>query len=476
MNSNKVLRIAGVVLGSVLALYFLRFSGNFANVNLLGGLLFLEILIACVWKYEQRFFPLTIVAFVWAGVAFPLHAAWTGGRWAVLATGAIVGFIVWIKKAHVQFSAFHLIALFCAGTAFVSATVSPIPQMAALKALSLFLLFLYGAGGARAAILGREERFFKGLLWGCELAVYGTAISYFGLGYRFWGNPNSLGTAMSIMAFPILFWGWFTSEPGPPRWRKLAVLLLCAYLVFFSLERAGMAAIVLVTLTFCFCLRQYKVLTKVMALALGMIAATGMVNPSVLNESAASVRDAVLYKGHKEEGVLGSRRSPWEETVSNVKEHPWFGTGYGTSLSREDTVVGFRTIASMADTSREHGSSYMTILEWVGLLGVVPFVVLVGLNGFHVLKVGLWLRRTGRVSHYSVPLAMVLFAGFIHANFEDWMFAVGSYPAIFFWSYSFILVDLLPPLAVRVPWQHNVVGHWPFSAEIASSRHNAPVH
>ncbi len=477
MNFDKVLRVAGVVLGSVLALYFLRFSvGNFANVTFLGGLLFLEVLIACVWKYEQRFFLLLIVAFVWAGVGIPLHAAWTAGRWAVLGTGAVVGFIIWIKKPHAHFSTFHLIALFCAASAFVSATVSPIPQMAALKALSLFLLFLYGSGGARVAIFGREERFFSGLLWGCEIAVYGTALAYFGLGYRFWGNPNALGTAMSIGAFPVLFWGWFTSEPGPPRWRRLAALLLCTCLVFFSLERAGMAAIVLVTLALCFCLRQYRVLMKVAVLALGLVAVTGMVNPGVLNESAASVRDAVLYKGHKEEGVLGSRRTPWEQTVSNVKEHPWFGTGYGTSLSGDDTVVGYRKYASTGDTSREHGSSYMTIVEWVGLAGVLPFVVLVALNGFHVLKVGLWLRRTGHVSHYSVPLAMVLFAGFIHANFEDWMFAVGSYPAIYFWSLSFILLDLLPPLAVRVPSQYRVVGRSPISAEIAGSRHNAPVH
>jgi O-antigen ligase len=471
MTTHRVLRIAGVVLGLLLALYFLRFSvGRFADVTFLGGLLFLEVLIACVWKYEERFFLLTIIAFVWAGVGIPLHGAWTAGRWAVLAAGAVVGFIVWIRKSHAQFSTFHLIALFCAGSAFVSATTSPLPQMAALKALSLFLLFLYGSGGARAAMFGREERFFKGLLWGGEVAVYGTALAYFGLSYRFWGNPNALGTAMSIGAFPILFWGWVTSEPGPARWRRLAALLLCTYLVFFSLERAGMAAIVLVTLAFCFCLRQYKVLMKGAMLAFGVVAVAGMVNPVALNESAISLRDAVLYKGHKEVGVLGSRRSPWDKTVSNIKEHPWFGTGYGTSLSGEDTVVGFRTTASTADTSREHGSSYMAIVEWVGLLGVLPFVVLVGLNAFHVLKVGLWLRRTGHASHYSVPLAMVLLAGFIHANFEDWMFAVGSYAAIYFWSLSFILLDLLPPHAVSVPLQENTTGHWPFSAEIAGSR------
>ena len=46
--------------------------------------------------------------------------------------------------------------------------------------------------------------------------------------------------------------------------------------------------------------------------------------------------DAVLYKGHKEEGVLGSRRTPWEKTGASIKEHPLFGTGYGTSPTGED--------------------------------------------------------------------------------------------------------------------------------------------
>jgi O-antigen ligase len=470
MTSDKILRGAAIFLGLLLAAYMLRSGiGRFANVTFLGGLLFLEILLACIWKYEQRFFLLTILAFVWAGVALPLQQAWTAARWAVLATGALVGLIVWIRKAHARFSAFHLVALFCAGSAFISATVSPLPQMAALKALSLFLLFLYGAGGARVAVFGREKRFFRGLLLGCEFIVYTTAIAYFGLGKPFWGNSNSLGAAMSMGAFPILFWGWFTSEPGLVRWRRLGAVLLCAFLSFFSLARAGMAAIGLVTIAFCFCLRQYKLLMKVALLTLGLVAAIGMVNPTVLSESATSVRDSVLYKGHKEEGVLGSRRTPWEKTVSSIKEHPWFGTGYGTSLT-EDTVVGFGKYSSTANTSREHGSSYMTIVEWVGLLGMLPFAALLALNGSQVAKVGLWLRRTGYASHYSVPLAMVLLAGFIHAAFEDWMFAVGSYPAIFFWSFSFILVDLLPPFAVRVPSQARVVARWPISPEIAGSR------
>ncbi len=93
------------------------------------------------------------------------------------------------------------------------------------------------------AVLGREDRFFHGLLWGSEIAVYVTAICYFGLGESIWGNPNSLGAAMSVGVFPILLWGWLTSDVPGVKFRRLAALLLCAYLVSFSMARAGMASV-----------------------------------------------------------------------------------------------------------------------------------------------------------------------------------------------------------------------------------------
>ncbi len=42
---------------------------------------------------------------------------------------------------------------------------------------------------------------------------------------------------------------------------------------------------------------------------------------------------------------------------------------------------------------------------------------------------------------------MVVLAGLVHANFEDWLFAVGAYPCVFFWVCAFVLVDLQPNAA-----------------------------
>jgi len=447
----KAMGWVGVLLGAGVLYLIYSHLQYFGNASFLGGILLLEIIIAAIWRYEERFFVLIMIAFVWAALNLPLQQAWRGGgRWIVLSAGAVVGAIVWMKSVRRPFGSMHLMAFFCVSAAFVSATVSPWVQMASLKALSLLLLFTYSSSGARLAVLGREDRFFRGLLWGCQLMVYFTAICYFGLGDSIWGNPNSLGAAMSIGLFPVLLWGWIISDRPREKLLRLAALLLCTYFVFFSMARAGMVSITLVTLILCFCLHKYDLLLKVGAMALVLVAIGGMLNPEALNKKLGDVTDAVLYKGHHEEGLLGSRTTPWEQTEASIKEHPWFGTGYGTAPTGEDPGVGFGIVASTAETAREHGSSYLTIAEWVGLLGLLPFVAILTMTGSNAWKVCVWTRRTGNPYHYSIPMAMVIVSGLIHAGFEDWLFAVGSYPCVYFWFFAFLLADFVPD-AVGVP-------------------------
>jgi O-antigen ligase len=446
MNDLKPIHWAGIVIGVGLVLYFFyHHLQYFGDISFLGGILLLEILIASLWKYDERFFVFLMVAFLWAGMHVPIQGAWTSGRWVVLAAGASIGYIIWTKNERRPFGSIHLIAFFCVCAAFVSATVSSYTKMASLKALSLALLFAYCCSGARLAVIGREERFIRGLVIGTEIAVYATAICYFGLGLPIWGNPNSLGAAMSIGCFPVLLWGWLTSEGLGRRFRRLTALLLCTYLVFFSMARAGLASLVVVTLVLCIGLRQYRLLTKAVALLLLVIAVTGMFSPETLDNSLGNLGDAVLYKGHKSEGLLASRRSPWETSIASIKEHPLFGTGYGTSPTGEDPGLAFGKFSSSSETVREHGSSYMTIAEWVGLLGVLPFLALLGLTIINLGRVCSWMRRTGELHNYAIPIAMIVLAGLVHANFEDWLFAIGSYPSVYFWVAAFMLADLAPP-------------------------------
>ncbi|HTR22898.1 MAG TPA: O-antigen ligase family protein [Terriglobales bacterium] len=457
----------GVTLGALLFFYaVLTHMQYFGSISFLGAVLLVEVVVVSLWKYERRFFLLLMIAFLWAGMNVPMQGAWTGGRWFVLSAGAMIGYIIWLRAPSRSLRTIHLLAFFCMGAALVSATVSPFVQMASYKAVSLCLLFLYCSSGARLGVIGREERFFRGLVLAGEIAVVATAVCYFVLGEQIWGNPNSLGAAMSIGVFPILLWGWFVSDSPGARLRRLSSLLLCSVLVIYSLARAGIVSIAVVTVVFCLCLHQYRLLAKIVGLTLALVAVIGMLAPQVLNKATNDLEDSVLYKNHREQGLFGSRQSPWEKSISAIKAHPLFGTGYGTSPSGEDPGLYFGKFASSAETAREHGSSYMTIMEWVGLLGVMPFLALVGHTLRNVWRVCGWMKRTLNFRHYSVPLAMVVLSGAIHANFEDWMFAVGAYPCVYFWVFAFLLADLLPPVAAaskvtvmaRPPMPIRVVG------------------
>jgi O-antigen ligase len=450
MNTANSLRTIVIVFAlCAVALLCLHYLSFFGNIAFLGGLVFLEIMVACLWNYDQSFFILLVISFCWAGMRLPLESAFILGRWGVLGAGAGVGFVIWMKVPRRQFGTIHLLAFFCICAAFASASVSLFVQMAMLKAFSLLLLFMYCSTGARLAVLHREEQFFRGLLWGAEIAVYFTALVSLGLGIALWGNPNSLGAVMSVAVFPFLFWGWRISEGGFVRLRRLVGLLLCTYLVIGSLARAGMIAIAAVTLVYCFCLREHKLLVKIFALVLVAVAVTGVVSPETLNRQLDNFKEAMIYKGHKDEGLMGSRRQPWEQTVDTIKTHPLFGTGYGTSPTGEDPGLNFGTFNSSSETAREHGSSYMTILEWVGLLGVVPFVLIIGNTARNFLKICFWMRRQREERHYAVPMAMLMLAGLIHAGFEDWMFAVGYYLCVFFWFFAFVLADYIPDESVE---------------------------
>ena len=426
----------------------------------LGGLIFLQGLLAALWKYQQRFFPVLVVAFLWAGMSVPFNTAWTAGRWAVLAMGSIVGFALYIRSEHPRFSTFHMVAMFTVLAALVSAAVSSFPMLSFMKALSLLLLFLYASTGARLALSGREEKFFPRLLFFVEIVVYASAFAYLVLRRPIYGNPNSLGAIMGVVAVPLLFWGVLTVEGKTRQRRAIFVFMLSIGLLFYSQARAGMLAAVVSCCLTCIALRRYRLLIKgIAAFVVMAILAVGL-TPSEqaedmpLRREGSSLATTFLYKGHEEGGLMQSRLSPWDTTVSVIQQHPWFGSGFGARVNSSDDDVAIGEFSTVSAATREHGNSYLAILEGVGLLGVLPFAALIIMFAVKLGGVFAWLRRTGNFRHYVVPVTMVLTAGLIHAGFEDWLFAVGYYLSVFFWVLAFSFLDLLPaaaPAAVYRP-------------------------
>jgi O-antigen ligase len=420
--------------------------GSFTDPVRIAGLIFLEGLMVIAWRFERRFFPLLLLIFLASGTDVPAVSVWSNLRWAVLAFGSIAGMVLYLKNYRCSFGIFHLCAVVCCITASTSAMFSNSPGSSMLKSISLLLLFLYGAGGARTAILGNQN-FARRLLQVCELVVCFTAISYGVFNYSFFGNANSLGAVMGIVSMPVLLWGSIIAETPAARTRRTLFFLLALLLCLDSYSRASISAGLISCAFLCIGLRRYRLLFKGLAVV-GVAALLVMsFRPLESGKNTDSLVNAFVYKGRPDEGILASRKTPWDETIASIQQSPWFGTGFGTSFLGMDQKERVDALRSFAGTSREHGNSYLAITEWVGLVGIIPFAGLMLLIIRNLWLGFLYMRRSHSARELFIPVCAIVLAGIVGAFFEDWMFAVGSYLCVFFWSFAFMLPDLLPALS-----------------------------
>jgi O-antigen ligase len=446
MTGARILALLGIPVLFLTLLYAAETRpGYLTDFNYLGAVLALEVLVFTIWHYEKWFFVVLMMTFLWAGTSLPLWSAGTVVRWVFLGFGALVGLVKWGKlDRRYHFSSLHLIALLCVLSATVSSMVSTRPEMALLKSLSLFLLFLYCSCGARVALAGRESSFVGGLLTACEIVSCLSGVLYLGFGFEIFGNMNSLGAIMGVVIIPILLWGVMITEDRNVRQRRTIALCLATYLLFFSVCRAGILAATVAVTILCIVLRRQQLFLKGAFILVFLLTTVAVVQPSYFSSLVSSLEDDVIYKGKPTElGVFGSRKSPWKETANVIRESPWFGSGFGTDAVDAPTAWD-SNLRTVEEGNREHGNSYLALVQYVGLAGVIPFAVLLSLVLGIIVRTCRWIRRSADPRNYSVPLVLVCIAGLVHAVFEDWLFAVGYYLTVFFWTLVFLLYDLQP--------------------------------
>jgi len=241
-RTPKIIAVAAMAAGAlVLLLVATTRPEYFTSPRYLAAFLAAECLIAAVWLYKRAFFPVFIATFLLAGLTLPIASMGTIGRWLVLGLGSLVGTVIMLKERRLRFSSFHALALFSVLAAMVSAAVSRYTLQSSMKVLSLFLLFLYGSTGARLAVSGRENRFFLGLLTGCEIFVAVIAALYLS-GKEIMGNPNSLGAVMGVVAAPILLWGTLLKQEAFAHRRRVFFFAVAMYFTFSSQARAALLA------------------------------------------------------------------------------------------------------------------------------------------------------------------------------------------------------------------------------------------
>jgi len=458
MRQSRSRTIIILVGGFVLLAFLLYLRPQYlASPQFLGAAIATQILLLSLARYKESFFAVLMGAFLWAGVDLPLSGSWLQGRWIVLAIGALAGLAIYMRDPNHRFSLIHLLAFSCVLSAVVSASVSAYPQEALLKSLSLFLLFLYGSTGARLAVpFWEPQKFFRKLLIACEVITYVTAVAYFLLRWSIFGNPNSLGAIMGVVVVPVMLWGFFCAESIMAKRRLGFCLALAISLLMSTYARAGIAGAGVACVMVCIAMRKYRLMIAgiIASLAIATLTAVLIPQPSGMIEDRGpkSISSLFLYKGKPGEDLMASRRGPWDQTVAVIKQHPWFGSGFGTSVTEQSATYFELTRARFVDSRmiREHGNSYLAIAEWSGLLGVFPFYFLIGTTAAQARTALLRLRRSGNILAPAVPAAAIVVAGLIDAGFEDWLFAVGYYLSVFLWAMAFILTDLLHSSAAEL--------------------------
>jgi O-antigen ligase len=397
----------------------------------------LIVVIYLTMSFETYFLPALLVVFFWAGSAVPFAGAMQFLRWAMVGLAAFLSLAYYARRAHrLPFNHLHLWGFLTVVAALVSASVSYNPKLTLMKASSVAGLFVYATIGIRAVWRERPDGMVRAVCWLAWILVYLTAALYFLFSIELWGNPNSMGLVIGVICWPVLLWLYLLAESSWQKLRAGLPLLLCAVLLLSSGSRASLLAAGAASVALLISARRYRLMIVGCFLFGMVLSATYVLAPQRFQARAERV---IYKKGERFRGVLLSRQSPWEDSWASVQAHPWLGTGFGVS----EVAVGWRGGYESSLDSRERGSSYLTILEGFGLLGGVPFVLLLGSLLFSCWRTFSWLRRGGKMTYPAVPVASLLVAGLVNAAFEDWLLAVGYHTCVVLWVVAFSLRDLM---------------------------------
>jgi O-antigen ligase len=299
--------------------------------------------------------------------------------------------------------------------------------------VSLAALFLYACVGVRVLWSANPEPFIRKLTLMAEGLVYLSALCYL-ISFEVWGNPNSLGLIMGCLCWPVLLWRWLLPASRQSAARRFVPLFLCGVLLFVSRSRASLIAAFLASMFLLVGSRRYRTLLAGLSLVLALLLNFYLVTP----ERFQSASDDLLYKTGEHGNLMNSRQKPWEKSLRTFRDHPWLGLGFGVADNSADQPFSYMTQGQM---TRERGSSYLTMLETTGAIGMSFFALLIVALWREIGRVFSWLRRTGKVNQPSVVVAAILIAGLVNAVFEDWLLAVGYYMSVIFWVLALSLRD-----------------------------------
>jgi exopolysaccharide production protein ExoQ len=290
-----------------------------------------------------------------------------------------------------------------------------------LRRLILLACCVVGAAGIARQLPMRDLSLLTMLVLG-SLAAAGV-LAELSLGtfqpwdseYRFAGtvHPNTQSAGLAAVCLAAL---GLAGASRRGRWWYAAIFAAALALLVLTKSRTSVAGLLL-AIGFVAIVQSSLKFKVVAGLAGAWTVCLGLWILFVAGiDPLADFRDALLLGRAEDSDTLSGRAFIWPEVACFISRRPWLGYGYESFW----TPAHIETISEVAGWGlREAHNAYLETLLWLGLVGLILMLVVVGAG----LLAGLRGYFQSRDATYALPLGMLVF-GLLNAGLESGIVAI----------------------------------------------------
>lgn len=385
---------------------------------------------------ENWLHPLALLSFSGATIVFLSPYIGLTTRWVFT---FFLSFYLFIQFRFIGLFSIAFSKLVLLNTIWIACTViwSQLPMLSFMK-LSAHILVLFTFYYASQAWIMRHyinqalDFFWLSVFFSILAAIFGLGVSRSvvgsGVSSLYQGmvhGPNMLG-ALLLMSIPLLVWKIYY------LWRNkfqcffwICLLVIVFLFLLMANSRASIVGSLFCVVSLIYTLESRKWIPIVTTFVL-LITTILIIYPTILDSAV----NKYIYKNAAQElGVFHTRKSPWEVSVEQAKLGGWFGGGHGVTIGDYNFQGGMST----GGYGREKGNTPLAIVEELGLVGLMLYILVLASLYRHLL------RAYHRCKHVKLKVLLGILIGAIsgmifHSMFEAWWVAPGSPEYVYFWT------------------------------------------
>lgn len=237
-------------------------------------------------------------------------------------------------------------------------------------------------------------------------------------GFAGFFNHSMMLGPMAAVAMLFAIHRAYTTDKKKKRWLFLGCAALAFITCVASGSRAALLAGVVGGLFYFYKINQGKITRFVRTVI--VIMAIGIFSFPLWEPYTASIMGKMAYS-EQQGDLLATRDALWESRIREFRSSPLLGIGFA---SIETSILN-----NFYDTTGgniEPGSSWLAVLSMIGLLGFIPFLLL-------ILKYILSLFKEKNNRTHAAFLGGMLFLFIVHMMAEGYVLSAGSGLFFYFW-------------------------------------------